>query len=107
MPAQLRPYLLTRGRTRATRDLAPTTLVTARPAAQGTDLGVDGPRIQLLCAAPTSVAELAGLLAQPLPVVKIRVDDLLTAHALVITQTTDVDHHRLLEAVLAGLRRAK
>jgi len=126
----VRPYTLTRGRTKAVRDedLTLITLVTAVPAddaasgdaseggsAGGRRLPRDGRgrqpehrQILELCAEPQAVAEIAALIDLPVSITKVLVDDLLrdglvTVRApLALARTPDM---ALLKKVRDGLLR--
>jgi hypothetical protein len=83
----VRPYLLTRGRTRSeTRHLAVNAmLATRRDAGTGTGTELLAPeqrQIVDLCREPQSVAEVAAKLATPLGVVRVLVADLADAALL-------------------------
>lgn len=107
----VRPYTLTRGRTRPADDLTLITLVTtAEPAPEGRDgaLHPEHHEILRLCARPQAVAEIAALVGLPVSVVKILVGDLTAAGRvttrapLSVAQRPDAE---LLRKVRDGLGR--
>jgi len=102
----VRPYAITRGRTRSSRiELDLMTIVVAvaieRPS---TGLEPEARRILELCAEPISIAEVSAALKVPLGVVKVLVGDLIERGQMIyragITPAPDV-----LQAVLDGIRR--
>jgi hypothetical protein len=107
-----RPYLVTGGRTRPSVELDLMSLV--RATGQGRiapgGLGREHAVALGLCRTPTSVAEVAARLRQPVVVTKVLLSDLIEAGALVtrppsppgeFAETTP----QLLEALLAGLKK--
>ena len=101
----VRPYVLTRGRTRSRVELAIETLVSAVPAATAEPAA--DPGIVELCRVPRSVAEVAALRGLPLGVAKVLLGDLalagvITVHRTVAASGPDL---ALMERVLGGLRR--
>jgi hypothetical protein len=106
-----RPYVLVGGRTTPSRDLNPGELVQASALAPTDPLETHHAHVFGLCSSePVSVAEIAGLLQQPVQVVKILLADLLDAHY--VTVPTPPDFSKVaaadpatLEKVLAGLQR--
>ncbi|MER8002115.1 DUF742 domain-containing protein [Streptomyces sp. NPDC095613] len=107
----LRPYVLTGGRTRPEHEMDLDTLLKVRVHAQSMPPHSPGPetgQVLALCRAePRSVAELAGRLHQPVQTVKVLLSDLIGCGALiqaVPTTYADARDPHLLEAVLAGLR---
>lgn len=106
----VRPYAMTRGRTRPN---APNlNLVTqVRAAAVPADPAALNPEhLQILeiCAVPLSVAEVAAYLDVPLVVVKVLLGDLIERGHVVagtLFQTSDIHDITLLQAVLDGIRR--
>ncbi|RZB14051.1 DUF742 domain-containing protein [Streptomyces sp. F001] len=107
----VRPYAMTRGRTRTRYDLAIETLVhtTAEPA-QLNDQLPEHRRICQLCREVRSVAEISALLPVPLGVARVLVADLAEAGLVAVhqpggTQSGDGGPDvTLLERVLSGLR---
>ncbi|MEU9744747.1 DUF742 domain-containing protein [Streptomyces niveus] len=107
--ADIRPYTITRGRTRSHHTLHLTTCLITRPAAPGTvHPSPEGEALLLHCSGvPRSVAELAARTHQPVQVVKILIGDLLDCDALARANPLGADAHsdvQLLEACLHGLR---
>ncbi|MFE0131176.1 DUF742 domain-containing protein [Streptomyces sp. NPDC059037] len=105
----IRPYTVSGGRTRPTTQLDLLTQVLATGGAP--PLGCLGPEHAEalgLCAAPTSVAEIAAQLKLPAVVTKVLLSDLVDCGALTL-RAPDFYHNptdrSLLEAVLDGLRR--
>ena len=87
----IRPFLLTGGRTRPTRDgLAVETLIQANPEAPLASLRFEARRIVELCQQPRSVAELSAALRLPLGVVRILVSDLVTEALVTIAQREEL-----------------
>lgn len=109
-PRFIRPYVLTRGRTRAsgpTLALEANVSTTDRAAELVVGSTPESRRIVELCRPPMSLAELAARLLLPIGVVRVLVGDLLVARALVLDDAvpdnpgTDI---RLLEKLLDGIR---
>lgn len=100
----VRPYVLTRGRTRSEFELAIETLVSARPGAG--DPGIHRDIVEL-CRRPCSVAEIAALRGIPLGVAKVLLGDLAVSGAIVVHRTVDAagPDLTLMQRVLRGLRR--
>ncbi|MEU6132627.1 DUF742 domain-containing protein [Saccharopolyspora sp. NPDC047091] len=104
----VRPYAMTRGRTRAAAaELDRGTLVVAVPEpSDAVEWDADRERILLLCAQPRSIADLAAALEIPVVVAKVLVSDLLDEGDLSIPLTPQREpDHALLQAVLDGIRR--
>lgn len=104
----VRPYAVTRGRTRAPRvDLQLITLVVATGSASrevSRHLGPEHHQILVSCVVPTSVAELSAALRLPLSVVKILLGDLVEAN-LVVFRSAAVPDSQVLQAVINGIRQ--
>src|SRR5216683_3405661 len=106
----VRPYALTRGRTRPTGETIDLiALVTAVRGVEVDPVGLDPEHLTLLrmCRLPTSVADLAADLDLPLGVVRILLSDvrqrgLIAVHHPVATRLADP---QLLREVADGLRR--
>ena len=103
----VRPYVLTRGRTRTAVDIPVEALVTVGPGAArpaGTAPSAD---LVELCRVPRSVAEVAALSGLPLGVTRVLVGDLAVADVLVVHRTAGASgpDRALLARVLSGLRR--
>jgi hypothetical protein len=103
--APVRPYVLTRGRTRPPVDLPLETLVTVGPAAARC-AGTAQAALVELCRGTRSVAEVAALAGLPLGVVRVLVGDLAATGVLVVQRTVYADGPdlALLGRVLTGLR---
>ncbi|MGC4950105.1 DUF742 domain-containing protein [Streptomyces sp. DT224] len=111
----VRAYALTGGRTLPRHVLALETVVVVGPGRPGPAHGHEYEEILALCRERRrSVAELAGVLARPVTVVKILVSDLLDGEALTLPLTTPYDaagseagppSTQLLVALAAGLKR--
>lgn len=104
--APVRPYVLTRGRTRPPVDLPLEALVTAGPAAARSAGSTQAALVQL-CRVPRSVAEVAAFAGLPLGVTRVLVGDLAATGAVVVQPTAGADGPdlALLDRVLVGLRK--
>lgn len=104
----VRPYAVTRGRTKGPKlNLQLITLVVATQAVGREGLAPLGPehlQILSLCHYPTSVAELSAHLRLPLHIVKILIGDLVDLR-LVATRSAAMPDPHVLQAVLNGIRR--
>jgi hypothetical protein len=104
----VRPYAVTRGRTRSGRsDLQLITLVVALRPVSATDVSqLDPEHVQMLtmCQRPISIAELSAAFALPLSVVKILLEDLIDRQLVVFRSATTADP-QILQAVINGIRR--
>lgn len=105
-----RPYVLTKGRTRARPDLAVETLISAEPTAPWQrNLGAEHQAIRRLCAQPRSVAEIAATLSVPLGVARVLVSDLADTGFVRVHAAPTTSGGRpgpeLMNRVLAGLQR--
>ncbi|MEJ3651612.1 DUF742 domain-containing protein [Actinomycetes bacterium KLBMP 9759] len=102
----VRPYVLTRGRTRARMELAVETLVSAVPSPHRQPAGPEQAEVARLCAQTRSVAEVAALMRVPLGVVRVLIGDLATAGLVrVHAAASEGPDLALMERVLSGLRR--
>lgn len=105
----MRPYALTRGRTRATEGaLRRGTLVVAaeRPSEVDDEWSADHERILARCRTPASVGDLARALDVPLMVAAVLVTDLLDAGRLEVPLSPVREPDQaLLQAVLDGIKR--
>lgn len=108
--ASVRPYILTGGRTQTNLHLGLETLVSVRRTgavlAGMTDIAHQA--VIELCARPTSVAEIAALMAVPLGVARVLVGDLAQSGALFVHRNPMADgvlDAVFLSRVLHGLRR--
>ncbi|MGC7093422.1 DUF742 domain-containing protein [Amycolatopsis lurida] len=114
VPAQrslVRPYVLTKGRTKPKRHLAVETMISTRACAQWRDsrLGAEYHSVRAVCTEPKSVAEVAARLRVPLGVARVLLGDmaeqgLVSVHGAVATPGMRPDL-ALMERVLTGLRR--
>ncbi|MTD57644.1 DUF742 domain-containing protein [Amycolatopsis pithecellobii] len=108
---RVRPYVLTRGRTQATHELALETLVNVRADARWTGVALNSEYqpVRALCAHPVSVAEIAAKLSVPLGVVRVLLSDMAELGLLHIHGTARTAEGRppmaLMRRVLAGLQR--
>ena len=102
----VRPYVLTRGRTRSMVELPVEALVTIGSAA-GRCAGTAEASLIQLCEVPRSVAELAALTDIPLGVARVLIGDLAATGALVVHHTASGcgPDFALLDRVLTGLRK--
>jgi hypothetical protein len=107
----VRPYAWTRGRTKASLDLAIETLVstTQRGRDQIGLLQVEHRAVAELCEQTRSVAEVAALLSLPLGVARVLLGDMAGLGVVTVHQTAssagNVPDLALMERVLSGLRR--
>ena len=101
----VRPYVLTGGRTRPSRELRLETLLrsVAGPAVEAGERGA----VLSLCGRPRSVGEVAALTRMPLGVAQVLVGDLVTEGRLLVHGDVagEVPDLELMGRVLAGLRR--
>ncbi|MFI5955051.1 DUF742 domain-containing protein [Cryptosporangium sp. NPDC051539] len=105
----VRPYAMTRGRTRPAQELDVVALVLSVQDTVPIGSGFEPEHGHILEAArrPISIAELAAHLDLPLGVVRILIDDLVGAGCVVVRPaptTAELQSRRLLEAVIDGLR---
>ncbi|GAA4420480.1 DUF742 domain-containing protein [Actinokineospora soli] len=106
----VRPYAMTRGRTRPNApnlNLVTQVRASALPAEPGA-LSPEHLQILEICHTPLSVAEVAAYLDVPLVVVKVLIGDLIERGHVVagaLFQTSDINDTKLLQAVLDGIRR--
>ena len=105
----VRPYAVTRGRTRSPQtELEMITLVVGlqppeHPEAQR--LGPEHVHILARCRRPTSVAELSAGLELPLSVVKILIGDLVERRLVIFRAAATTPDPNVLQAVINGIRR--
>ncbi|TNC26042.1 DUF742 domain-containing protein [Amycolatopsis alkalitolerans] len=108
---RVRPYVLTRGRTQATHELALETMVNVRADARwtGAALNNEYQPVRALCRQPVSVAEVAATLSMPLGVARVLLSDMAELGLLHIHGTERTAEGRppmaLMRRVLAGLQR--
>jgi hypothetical protein len=105
----VRPYAMTRGRTRPVRgtfDLISMVVATRNPPAADAGLGPEQLAIVRRCREPLSVAEISAHLNLPLGTVRVMLGDLLDAGLIQIHdhRPGDRPHSRLYEALINGLR---
>jgi Protein of unknown function (DUF742) len=87
----IRPFLLTGGRTRTSReDLRIESLVRSVPGVPMGTLRFEARRIVELTARPTSLAEIAVALAQPIGVVRVLVGDLVDSGTVSVVQVEEI-----------------
>lgn len=107
----VRPYAMTRGRTRPNApnlNLVTQVRACAPPPSDTTGLSPEHLQILELCQVPLSVAEVAAYLDVPLVVAKVLLGDLIERGHVVagaMFQTTEITDTKLLQAVLDGIRR--
>lgn len=108
---RVRPYVLTKGRTQSTYELALETMVNVRADARwtGPALSAEYQPVRALCRKPVSVAEVAATLSIPLGVVRVLLSDMAEMGLLHIHGTARTAEGRppmaLMRRVLAGLQR--
>lgn len=108
---RVRPYVLTRGRTQSTYELALETLVNVRADAKwaGPALNSEYQPVRALCLQPVSVAEVAANLSIPLGVARVLLSDMAEMGLLHIHGTERTAEGRppmaLMRRVLDGLQR--
>ncbi|MEU8309808.1 DUF742 domain-containing protein [Actinomadura sp. NPDC048955] len=106
---EIRPYALTRGRTRPKYPMRLVTLLEAvgtTGVARAQSLAPEAAQAVEACRLqPCSVVEIAALIGQPVHVTKIILSDLIDCEALVMARPAPGtgDHLQLLEGLLAGL----
>lgn len=103
----VRPYAITRGRTRHTRgEFDIISLVTAVKSPTSLDLGL-GPEhtsIIRLCDRPQSVAELSAYLELPLGTIRVMLGDLLERGLVQIQEPDGFTDTRIIEAAINAIR---
>lgn len=108
---RVRPYVLTRGRTQSSYELALETLVNVRADANwsGAALGAEYQPVRVLCQQVVSVAEVAAGLNVPLGVARVLLSDMAELGLLHIHGTERTSEGRppvaLMRRVLAGLQK--
>jgi hypothetical protein len=105
----VRPYTVTRGRTRSGRDLNLITLVVTS-AYEDVTMEPEYAEILRICQYPQSIAEISAKLGLPLSVIKILVADLIEQRYLSFSSppspmNTETPDMNTLQAVLDGIRR--
>ncbi|GHF56100.1 hypothetical protein FHX82_002359 [Amycolatopsis bartoniae] len=108
---RVRPYVLTRGRTQSTYELALETMVNVRADARwtGAALNSEYQPVRAACRRPVSVAEVAATLSIPLGVARVLLSDMAELGLLHIHGTERTAEGRpplaLMRRVLDGLQR--
>ena len=105
----VRPYAMTRGRTRPVQELDVVALILSVQDTVPLGAGFEPEHTDILESArrPISIAELAAHLDLPLGVVRVLIDDLVGTGCVVVRPaptTAELQSRRLLEAVIDGLR---
>lgn len=106
----VRPYAMTRGRTRPTQgefDLVSLVLATRAPSIQDSGLGPEHLAIMNTCVRPLSVAEIAALVDLPVGIVRVLLGDLLGRNLILVREPLGahaMPGDGIFEAVLNGLR---
>jgi len=105
----VRPYAMTRGRTRPAQELDVVALILSVQETVPVGAGFEPEHTHILESArrPISIAELAAHLDLPLGVVRVLIDDLVGAGCVVVRPAptmAELQSRRLLEAVIDGLR---
>jgi hypothetical protein len=108
----VRPYVLTRGRTKSSRHLAIEALISARsdaPRWSSTEITGEFQSVRAICGSPRSVAEVAATLSVPLGVARVLLGDMADLGLVSVHDTATNGDGRpalaLMERVLHGLRR--
>lgn len=104
---QVRPYAVTAGRTRPSREMDLASLVKVRATLPRAALGPEHAMLLEWCrGGPCSVAEIAGRMRQPVQVVKVLLSDMIDSGLLIMAMpdTSDSANRQILEQLLAGLR---
>jgi hypothetical protein len=105
----VRPYAVTRGRTRSRHDLNMITLVVTN-AHEGTAMEPEYTDIMRICKIPQSIAEISAKVGLPLAVIKILIADLIEGGFLIFrsppsTINSEPPDMSILQAVLDGIRK--
>ncbi|RCW39699.1 uncharacterized protein DUF742 [Halopolyspora algeriensis] len=102
----MRPYTVTNGRTHPTTALQLISMVRTTGRVPPERLGGEHARALQLCHFPTSVAEVAAHLRQPVAITKVLLSDLIDSGAVTTRAPSATAHSTdLLEKVLDGLRQ--
>jgi Protein of unknown function (DUF742) len=106
----VRPYTATNGRTKPSTmlDLMSLVRATGRGVVALDQLGIEHAEALRLCHMPTSVAEVAARLRQPVMATKVLLSDLIESGAVITRIPTPHEYANtpeILEALIAGLRR--
>jgi hypothetical protein len=103
-PRLVRPYALTRGRTRPSGASLPLeALVVATPAAATASLGLERAAIVRACTQPASVVDLSARLGIPVGVTRVLVSDLAAEDLVQVHGAAGGTDLQLLERVLDGI----
>ncbi|GAB2843466.1 DUF742 domain-containing protein [Actinocorallia aurea] len=106
----VRPYAMTRGRTRPTGrtfDLASIVMAVGMPARSSADFDPEHLAAWDLCRMPAAVADIASEMGLPLPVVRVLLADLLDAGFLRVSASGPTSYpptERIFREILDGLR---
>ncbi|TDC85806.1 DUF742 domain-containing protein [Micromonospora sp. KC606] len=107
----VRPYALTRGRTRPTKgsllDLISLVVTVRSPAEYDVGIGPEQHKVVSLCRRPLSVAEVAAYLNLPIGTVRVLLGDLLDRQLVQVREPrppTDLPDDSIFKAVINGLR---
>jgi hypothetical protein len=102
----VRPYFITRGRTRASVDFAIETLVVTSEEGERAAGQLDFERRRLveLCTAARSIAEIASTLSVPLGVARVLVGDLADERFLKVYEPGSRDDTALIRRLIDGIR---
>jgi Protein of unknown function (DUF742) len=101
----VRPYVITGGRTQATKDdLTVETVVTVANKADVSTLGFERAKIAALCVEPLSIAEISSFLDVPLGVSRVLVTDMVSEGLLDSHARSMGDDVELIEALIKGIR---
>jgi hypothetical protein len=101
----VRPYFITRGRTRATVDFPIETLVvTSEQGEASNELDFERGRLVRLCTTARSIAEIAFMLSVPLGVARVLVGDLADEGHLKVYEPGSRDDTALIRRLIDGIR---
>lgn len=102
----LRPFIVTRGRTRASVDVAMESLVNRRPIAPEDEERLESSQRQVwdALAEMKSAAEISALIELPLGVVLVLVSDMAESDLVEVYQTAALDDIHLVRKLIDGVR---
>jgi hypothetical protein len=105
----VRPYAMTRGRTRPTGDFDLIAIVRATKPLSAVHIGLEPEHAAIirLCQSPISVAEISAHLDLPLGIIRVMLGDLLDRGFILASEpkpASEVPSQRVLKAVINGLR---
>jgi hypothetical protein len=105
-PPVVRPYFITKGRTRAKVEFPLETLIVTSPRGEHlvAHLGFEQLQIAELCRAARSVAEIASLLAIPLGVARVVLGDMAEDGLIKVYEPGSRDDTALLRRLIDGIR---